>query len=45
VDTRAREVTTIEKAEWKDLDREVEGTQEEAVEIRVLVSGGLTGEV
>merc|ERR1719369_93789 len=46
VDTRVNEVTTTEKGEWIDLDRGgVEGTQEEMVEIKVLVLGGRTGEV
>merc|ERR1719376_25046 len=36
-DTRANEVTTIEKADSIDLDRGVEGMQEEVVEIKVLV--------
>merc|ERR1719369_2550629 len=45
-DTRVNEVTTTEKGEWIDLDRGgVEGTQEEMVEIKVLVLGGRTGEV
>merc|ERR1719431_266907 len=44
-DTKVGEVTTTEKVEWTDLDRGVVGTQEEVVEIKVLVSGGLTGEV
>ena len=44
-DTVETEVTKTEKAEWTDLDRGVGGTQEEAVEIKVLVSGGLTGYV
>jgi len=37
-------VTTIEKVEWIDLDRGVEDTREEVLEIKELVSGGHTGE-
>merc|ERR1719430_1618703 len=44
-DTRANEVTTAEMADWIDLDRGVEGMQEEVVEIKVLVLGGRTREV
>ena len=43
MDTRASEVTTTGMVEWTDLDRGVEGMQD--VEIKVLVSGGLTGYV
>jgi len=41
---KVSEVTTTEKVEWIDLDRGVEGTPEEVVEIKELVSGGHTGE-
>ena len=44
-DTMVGEVTTIEKVEWTDLDRGVEGTLEEEVVIKVLVSGGRIGYV